>query len=529
MRFLTIEQMRAADRAAVAEAGIPDMTLMTRAGASLARVTEYLAALRNARSVALVAGHGNNGGDAFVAARCLHEDGFRAHILMTCEPDALKGSAHEAWKHMRDAGVPHTVLATAESWAAHPAAAADTLLRSGIVVDGVLGTGCCGAPSGAAEQAIRWINRMRPHALVVAADIPSGMNGDTGETAGEAVHADATVTFARPKRGFLNATHAERIGHLIVADIGIPDDICDRDADDSPCRLIALPQLARSFAERAWDAHKGSFGHVCVIGGSNDFPHAPVLAALGAARGGAGLVTLAVPAASACAAAAWVPEAMIRVLATPHGDLSSDALQGWGRDLDRFDTIVIGPGLTVSERTRGLVTDLLTYYNGRLVLDADGLNALALLHASGEWRPRDDQQLLLTPHPGEAARLLDVSTAAIQSDRLGSVRQLAETYQATVTLKGSGTLVCAPGGIPRLNRTGNPGMASGGTGDVLAGMTGALWAQGFSAPDAAATAVWAHGTAGDFAAFAESRASLTATALVQRVGMAFQMLERGGK
>jgi NAD(P)H-hydrate epimerase len=352
------------------------------------------------------------------------------------------------------------------------------------------------------------------------------MHGDTGEAAGAAVHADVTVTFARPKRCFLNGRQAERVGHLVVADIGIPDAICDRGAEGAPCELIALPELARSFARRPWDAHKGRFGHVCVIGGADGFAHAPVLAALGAVRSGAGLVTLAVPAASACGAAAWVPEAMTRVLDAPRGDLSVAALQAWGRDLAGFDALVVGPGLTASERARGLVAHLLGAYDGKLVLDADGLNALAALRTAGGWRPRAGQRLLLTPHPGEAARLLEMTTDAVQADRLGAVKRLAEMYQATVVLKGAGSLVCGPGGVPRLNGTGNPGMACGGMGDVLAGMAGALWAQGWDAEEAAVTAVWAHGAAGDFAAFAESRASLSATTLVRFLSLAFQTLER---
>lgn len=262
MRFLTVEQMRAADQAAVAEAGIPEMMLMTRAGTQLARVVINLAARRTARSVVLVAGHGNNGGDACVAARCLHEEGFHVRVLMTCTPATLKGAAYEAWDAMRAAGVPHVVLAAPESWDADAAVASGTILCSGIIVDGVLGTGCRGAPTGAAEKAILWINQMRPHAWIVAADIPSGMNGDTGEAPGAVVDADVTVTFARPKRCFLNDRTAGLAGHLVVADIGIPDNISDRGAEDAPCRLIAVPTLARSFAKRAWDAHKGSFGHV---------------------------------------------------------------------------------------------------------------------------------------------------------------------------------------------------------------------------------------------------------------------------
>jgi NAD(P)H-hydrate epimerase len=525
MQFLTGEQMRAADQAATAEKKIPAMVLMNRAGTAVARVVETVARLRGVKNVLLIAGHGNNGGDACVAARCLFEDGYRVQVIMTCVPATLKGSAREAWDEMRTAGVPYVVLAAAESWNEDAGVLGGSLLRHGIIVDGVLGTGCHGAPTGAAEKAIRWMNRMRPHALVVATDLPSGMDGDTGKAAGAVVQADVTVTFARPKRCFLNQEQAGLVGHLVVAGIGIPDEICERGASDAPCRLIAWPDLVRHFATRKRDAHKGVFGHVCVLGGSAGYPHAPVLAALGAVKSGAGLVTLAAPAQSAYAAAAHVPEAILAALETPQGDLSVDALTKWGRDLGEFDALVAGPGLTQSERARGVIAHLLATYVGRLVLDADGLNLLASLREDG-WRPKEGQRLLLTPHPGEAARLLGATTPEIQSDRLAAARKLADVYQAVVVLKGAGTLVCEPGGVPWLNLTGNPGMASGGAGDVLAGMAGALWAQGMGALQAACAAVWAHGAAGDFAALAESQTSLSATALAARLGLVFQSIER---
>ena len=525
MRFLTVDQMRAADQAAGAEKGIPSGVLMARAGAAVARAVEKLASLRGVRSVVLVAGHGNNGGDACVAARCLREDGFHVQVIMTCVPATLKGDAREAWDEMRTSGVPYVVLASEESWKEDVGVFAGTLLRHGILVDGVLGTGCKGAPAGAAELAIRWINRMRRHALVVAADLPSGMNGDTGEAAGAVVRADVTVTFARPKRCFLNAAQADKVGHLVVADIGIPGDVCDRGAPDAPCGLIALPEIVEGLVARDWSAHKGAFGHVCVLGGSAGFCHAPVLAALGAVKSGAGLVTLAAPAGSGCAAAAHVPEAMMHALEAPQGDLSVVSLRAWGRDLGGFDAVVAGPGLGQSERARELVSYLLSEYPGKLVLDADGLNALAAWAADG-WQPREGQALVVTPHPGEAARLLGVSAQDVQRDRLAAVRKLADRYQAVAVLKGAGSLVCEPGGLPRLNLTGNPGMASGGTGDVLAGMIGALWAQGLSAADAAAAGVWAHGSAGDLAMFAGSQASLSATSLAARLEAVFQVLER---
>lgn len=525
MRFLTVEQMRAADQATITEKKIPVMVLMSRAGTALARVVETVAKLRGVKNVLLIAGHGNNGGDACVAARCLYEDGYHVQVIMTCVPATLKGSAREAWDEMRTAGVPYVVLSAAESWTEDVGVFSGTLLRRGIVVDGVLGTGCKGAPTGAAEKAIRWMNQMRQHSLIVSADIPSGMNGDTGEAAGAVVHADVTVTFARPKRCFLNQSQASLVGQLVVAGIGIPDEICDRGASDAPCELIALPELVRQFTARERDSHKGAYGHVCVLGGASGFPHAPVLAALGAVKSGAGLLTLAVPGPCAWAAAAHVPEAMLTTLETQQGDLSVEVLKSWGRDLSGFDVIVAGPGLSQSERARGVIAHLLESYTGRLVLDADGLNALAALRADG-WQPKAGQRLLLTPHPGEAARLLGVTVHEIQSDRLASVRKLADLYQAVVILKGAGTLVCEPGCVPWLNLTGNPGMATGGMGDVLAGMVGALWAQGMASVRAACTAVWAHGTAGDFAALMESQTSLSATALASQLGPVFQTIER---
>lgn len=253
MKFLTVDQMRAADKAAIAELKIPELVLMNRAGTALARVVETVAATRGSKRVLLIAGHGNNGGDACVAARCLFEDGYLVQVIMTCVPATLKGASREAWDGMRTAGVPYVVLASPESWEEDVDVFSGIVLRDGVIVDGVLGTGCKGAPTGSAERAICWMNAMRPHALIVSADLPSGMDGDTGEAAGPVVHADVTVTFARPKRCFLNARQAPTVGHLIVADIGIPDEICDRSVTEQTCHLIAKPELAAWLGTRSWE------------------------------------------------------------------------------------------------------------------------------------------------------------------------------------------------------------------------------------------------------------------------------------
>jgi NAD(P)H-hydrate epimerase len=515
MRFLTPDQMRAADERAATTLKIPSMLLMRRAGIAVARSALTLVKLHAPHKIILVAGNGNNGGDICVAARCLHEDGFNVQVLLTNVPAQLRGDAHAAWDAMRVAGVPYTVLSSAGSWETPDSVAVDLLGRPCILVDGLLGTGCVGAPTGAAKRAIQWMNQMRSVARILSADLPSGMNGETGAVDGECVHADVTVTFARPKTCFLNNAAAPFVGHLSVVDIGIGANICETDPYQAPCELIALPELATTFSKPAWSAHKGNLGRVAIIGGSPLYPHAPVLSALGALKSGAGLVTLYVPQASATAAAIWTPEAILRIR-----EASSDM-----GNMPNADTILVGPGLGQSPETTALVEQILSTSTSKVVIDADGLTALTQLRASPNWKPFKD--LVLTPHPGEAALLLNTSVDAIQHDRLAAVRQLADHYQATVVLKGSGTLVCKPGCIPWLNRTGNPGMASGGTGDVLAGMIAALWTQTPDALLAACTGVWAHGTAGDRAAISKGQTSLTATTLTQHLPEAFQMLTTG--
>jgi len=524
MKFLTVEQMRSADGAAVSEGAIPEQILMNRAGAELARAVMEAARQRCVKRMVLVAGHGNNGGDIFVAARCLHQAGFRAHVIMTCPPSALTGAAHSAWDAMRQRDVPFEIIATPESWQTHPDLKTGVLLNGGIVVDGVLGTGCKGEPRAVAAAAINWINSCRADALVIAADLPSGMNGDTGTAAGAVVRADMTVTFAAPKQGFCNPAAMEILGHLTVAEIGIPDEILFRSDAGVKLQLMARPELARAWRGRAWAAHKGSFGHLCVMGGSELYPNAPVLSAMGALRSGAGLVSL-WSGNIALAALALIPEVIVRKI-VPDEFRRTDPVQRLTEyTLDRFNAVVIGPGLGTDGGAQALVRHVLENFRGRIVLDADGLNTLAELRSDG-YRIRDEIALVITPHPGEAARLLDWTVAEVQRDRSAAVKSLAARYNAIAVLKGAGTLVCDAQPVPWLNLTGNPGMASAGMGDVLAGMIGALLAQGLDPMLAVKLAVWAHGTAGDLAAMAGSQTSLTATDLLRGLPDVYQSLER---
>ena len=523
MHFLSIAQMREWDRRAIGECGISGPTLMNRAGAAVALAVERLAALRGEPRVVLVAGKGNNGGDACVAARCLVEDGFRAELLLTSLPESFSGDARRAWTLAAEAGVPYRVLADEEAWQA----LADTSFpRGGVVVDGLLGTGAQGAPRGVMAAAIRWIEQARRTCAVVAVDIPSGLDADTGETPGLAVHADLTISFGSPKTGFVHPRAWKFLGHLDIADIGLPEAVRPVDVAPGACETICAPELAEGLPHRPNDAHKGMFGHLLIVGGSRGLCGAPALVAAGALRSGVGLVSVATPSDSLPALSMLTPGAMVYPIATVDGAMNRDSLSAGIRSPSAFSVVIAGPGLSTAPGTVEIVTDLLTGPSGRLLLDADALNVFAG-HAFALRRASTAGTLstILTPHPGEAARLLGCSVEEVQADRPVAARTLADLTGAVVVLKGAGTWVCEPGQAPRLNLTGNSGMATGGSGDVLAGIVGGLWAQGLSASSAARLGVYLHGTAGDWAAWRNGPASLTPEEIAVNLGSAFRWLD----
>lgn len=522
MRFLTSSQMRDWDRSAIDRHGIPGITLMRRAASAVAWTVCQVAAARGTRRVMLAAGRGNNGGDAIMAARLLHRQGLCVELLLTAPAAELRGEAADAWRETLPSGVPVQVLDDEEAWS--------RLIDSGepldgVLVDGLLGTGASGEPRGTVAAAIRWLLCARRRGAVVAVDVPSGLSADTGEAAGVCVRADVTVTFGAPKVGFARLSARDFLGHVEVADIGLPEDA--RPESTENVRLMGTPVLSPLLPRRPRTSHKGSFGHVLVIGGAHGFNGAPALTALGAARSGAGLVTAALPADSLPALARVAPSVMACPVGLHHGSMSRQALAAsLVRPPELFDVVAAGPGLSASAAAADLVVGLRDAPIKRLVLDADALNVLAgepeSLRRAGS--PSGDPSVIITPHPGEAARLLGCRTADIQNNREEAVRQLATRAGAVAVLKGSGTLVCAPGGHPSLNLTGNPGMATGGSGDVLAGLIAGLWAQGLSACDAARVGVYLHGTAGDLAAWRQGERGLTAEAIGAEIPRAFQWL-----
>lgn len=506
MKWISVAGIREAETVAFAQRNLPSYTAMCRAGAAVARLAEGIARRAGLRRAIVLCGPGNNGGDGFVAARCLHEDGYDVEVRLTCVPAHLRGDARLAWKDMTAAGLLPRVLPSPEAWQDTPWADPAVSPRRAVIVDALLGIGAKGVPSGAVAAAIHWANGVAQACPRLSVDVPSGLDADAGVAPGEAVRADATITFSRPKVGFANPAARPCLGHLTVADIGIPNDLLETYAVLPPdgTELIAAPEIRHVLRpERALDSHKRTYGHALIIGGSPRYPHAPVLAAQAAYRAGCGLVSLAVPDCARPAAAFWAPEAIFAE-ETP-GDLAD------------FEAIAIGPGMgpLAGERLallRRLASDAQA---PRTVVDADALTALAALRQAG-WAPDGSAlRLILTPHPGEAARLLGVTPKEVQGDRPAAARALAANYHAIAVLKGHNTLVAEPGGRLRVCMGGNPGMATAGTGDLLTGIIAGLLARGLGTEDAAVLGVYHHAMAGDAASYAHGEESLVATDLFE--------------
>jgi NAD(P)H-hydrate epimerase len=436
-----------------------------------------------------VCGRGNNGGDGFVAARALAEAGARPLVLLAGAPADLRPDALRAWDAA--AGVERVCCPDAAALAR----GADAAPGADLVVDALLGTGFTPPARDLAAAAIALINALG--SPVLAVDIPSGLAADHGRVDGPAVRAAATVTFGYPKPGLVLHPAASRVGRLWVADIGFPP---ATDAlVEGALNLITAGDLAPHLAARAPEGHKGTFGHVLVVAGSRGLVGAAALAARGALRAGAGLVTAALPAGVAPPLLPGLPEAML--LALPDdgdGVVGPGAARTVLERLERVDAVVVGPGLSRGPGCAALVGALCTGAALPLVLDADALHALA--EAGPALTLARSAPALLTPHPGELAALLGTATRQVQDDRVAAARACASRYGALVVLKGARTVVAEPGGTAWVNPTGNPGMAAAGMGDVLAGVVGAHLARGLPPLAGATLGVYLHGLAGDLAA-----------------------------
>lgn len=510
--------MRELDRRTIEEMETPGETLMERAGQGVADIVQRLAESAGFHHplVHLIAGRGNNGGDAFAAARMLKEDGVSVQVWLAGAANAIKGDALRHFSRMRDAKITLRELPTREDWeeALQFPSAGD------ILVDGVLGTGSAGPARGPAAGAIEYINQQSRGALVVAIDLPSGLNADTGKAEGEAVRADVTVTLGLPKRGLAEPAALEYAGVVEVVDIGIPADFIAQAAMAEDRELICVNDLRPLLPRRPRQTHKGRQGHVLLIGGARGYAGAIAMAARAALRSGAGLVTVLTPSGVAPIVAGAVLEAMVQGgPETETGSLSESFWTDWRNRIDRFEAILVGPGMTKHPEGLTIIRHLVREYPGPMVLDADALNLLeGQIHFISKCR----RPAVITPHPGELARLMAVDIEEIQADRFAAAQSAALGSEATVVLKGAGTLIAQSGRPTQVNLTGNPGMATGGTGDVLAGLLTGLLGQGAEPYDAARLAVFLHGRAGDMAALHKSQAGLTALDVVEELPYAFR-------
>jgi NAD(P)H-hydrate epimerase len=487
---LTAAEMREADRRTIEEVGLPGAVLMENAGTAVARaVRERFPA---ARRPLILCGRGNNGGDGFVVARRLL-DLAPTTLLLAARADLRGDAALHMGAYERSGGTVVEV-ADASAWAAQRPA----LEAADLIVDALLGTGLRQQPEGLLAQAIADVatHHERAGTPVVCVDVPSGLPSDAGEVTWRTIVATLTVTFAAHKYGLVLPPAADRAGTVVVAEIGIPEPVLE--ASHPSLWLLERGDAAKAWPPRAPGAHKGTFGHVLVVAGSVGKSGAAVLSALGALRAGAGLVTVATCPGALPLVAQGRPELMTEPLAGSEW-VTADAAAHALALAEARDAVVIGPGLGQEPATRAFVRELVRRCPVPLVVDADGLNALAASTGAPAALDalRRPTATVVTPHPGEMGRLAGRSTDQVQRRRLETARAFAAETGAVAVLKGQRTLIADPTGKVAVNPTGNPGLATGGTGDVLAGMIGALLARGADGWTAATAGVFTHGHAAD--------------------------------
>jgi ADP-dependent NAD(P)H-hydrate dehydratase / NAD(P)H-hydrate epimerase len=514
MKIVTAAEMREIDQITSGRFAVASATLMENAGSAVARfvLEQYPAAER----IAVVCGKGNNGGDGLVAARKLIEAGRAVRILLLANPSDLRGDAKTMEQELLRKLHPTT---TALLIAADPdklnSDEVSEIFTADLLLDAILGTGFRPPVTGLYAQAISKMNNSA--AKVVAVDIPSGADADAVRPSPDnrRARADAIVTFTAPRPAHVFAELTA--GPTVISPIGSPQEAI---VSRLNLNLSAPFDFIKLIAPRSLEANKGSYGHVLVIGGSLGKAGAPAMAGFAALRSGAGLVTVATPASVIPTVASFHPELMtVPLPETSEGTVSSRALASELEALVEHKTLAIGPGISRNPETVEFIRDLTLRSQQPMVLDADGLNAF---EGASEILSAAQAKIVITPHPGEMSRLTGLSIAEIQANRIEVARRFAGEHNLIVVLKGHRTLIAAPDGTISVNPTGNPGMATGGTGDILTGITAGLLAQHPEhALEAVALGVYLHGLAGDLAAGALGEHSLVATDLIRYLPEAF--------
>jgi NAD(P)H-hydrate epimerase len=519
MKVVTAEEMRVIDRRTIEGYSIPGSVLMERAGLAVAsRIKEAF----SPRKVIIIAGSGNNGGDGLVVARNLYNEGWDVRVFLTVKPEDLKGDALLQYRIAVKFGLkiyPINEFLTNYS---------SLITRHCILVDALFGTGLSKNVTGALSEVISYLNRS--NVPIFSVDIPSGISSDNGQIMGEAVRADYTVTFGLPKRGHLLYPGAQHSGKLFIEDIGFPKELLN--SEKLHIELLTKNKVSPLIPQRPRYSHKGNYGHVLIVAGSKGKTGAAIMAAKACLRSGAGLVTLGIPKSLADVFQSRVTEEMI--LALPDkgdGTLSQRASRVILNFLnERATTLAIGPGIGISSDTKKLMDILIKTSTTPMLIDADGINSL-----KGERVifSKSKVPIILTPHPGEMARLLgkqkgvSVKTQDIERNRINIPVSFAKETGTYLVLKGVPTIIAGPDGMAYINSTGNPGMASAGTGDVLTGMISAFLSQGLSPIHASILGVYMHGFAGDSAAAEKGEHPLIATDIIEKIPFAFHSLSHG--
>jgi yjeF C-terminal region, hydroxyethylthiazole kinase-related/yjeF N-terminal region len=508
MRLVIPLQMGQIDRYSINELGIPGIILMENA--ALRVVEEAVSALGGCvvgQKVLLLAGKGNNGGDAFAVARHLMLKGADTCVHILADKSAISGDAKVNLDILYNIGANVNLLTDRKQISSLE----KDLYKSELIIDGIFGTGFKGVPDALTSEIIGMVNGAGKY--VIAIDIPSGVNGETGKVPGSCVNANVTVTFQLPKTGLLVHPGCDRTGRLVVADIGIPEKAVFSQNINS--YVIDQNDVSFIIPARKNDTNKGSYGKIFILTGSKGMTGSGCLCAKAALRSGAGLVYVGVPSSLATIYGSSLVEPIIMPLEDAgKGHIPLESVEHILKQMEKMDIMALGPGLSVNYDIRGIVGEIIKKSRIPLILDADALNSVA-----------DDLQVLnelkaeavITPHPGEMARLTGLTIDEVQSDRIKVARDFAARWRLIVVLKGSRTIIALPDGTIYINTTGNPGMASGGSGDVLTGIIAGLAGQGIELADAAVAGVYLHGLAGDAAAIKKGVHGLIAGDMVEEL------------
>jgi hydroxyethylthiazole kinase-like uncharacterized protein yjeF len=533
MKVVTAEEMRVIDKKTIDEYGVSSVVLMERAGLAVASKIKEIFGRRN---IIIVSGSGNNGGDGLVVARTLYKEGWDVKVFLTSSPEGLKGDALLQYKTAVKFGI--KIIPVRELLLHH----SSIISKHSIFVDALLGTGLSKNVTGTLSEVISILNKS--NAPVISVDIPSGISSDNGQIMGKAVKADYTVTFGLPKRGHFLFPGAQYSGKLFIEDIGFPEELLR--SNKLSAELLMKNKITPLLPLRRKYSHKGDYGHALIVAGSRGKTGAAIMAAKACLRSGAGLVTIGVPESLADIFQSRVTEEMTLIL-PDKGDstLSEKASRVILNFLhEKADVLAIGPGIGVSVDTKKLMKSLLKNAKNPIIIDADGINAI---DGEREILRSTKVPIILTPHPGEMARLLSpftppyfptyqgeikrdtkgwitVSSNEIEKDRINVALSFAKKTKVYLVLKGVPTIITGPDGMAYINTTGNPGMATAGTGDVLTGMISGFLSQAMSPLNASILGVYMHGLAGDIAASEKGEHSLIATDILDKIPVAFLSL-----